>query len=378
LMRIRGLTLHSISIARRTGQDNHHVIVRLETDEVVGWGEMSDLSHSPMYQIDLPALEGVLNDLLVDEDPRNLSRLEQRMTAAFPVEGHKYARSGLIQQGVDLALHDAAGRLAGVSVSTMLGGALRHRFPACYPIFRMSGPAEIESRLVAARHAKELGFKVVRFYVGTDAQADAELLQRLQEEVGGDLCLKSLDFGGIATWRDALARAEQLARVIDFEIVESVAPAWDINGLREFRRRSRWPVSEHVYGTAHARELVRSDAVDILNLSPYVLGGVRPTMRLVDFAETVAVDYLFGTTQELSLGTAAIAHLGAAAPSARYAADSTGPCLYIDDVVQQRVQYADGDLIVPDGPGLGLVVDEDHLRELSALDEWRFDAKALR
>ena len=48
------LDLYPILVARETGFANEHVIVRLETDDgALGWGEMSDLSHLPMYRFDL-------------------------------------------------------------------------------------------------------------------------------------------------------------------------------------------------------------------------------------------------------------------------------------------------------------------------------------
>jgi len=48
-VRIDRVSLHPVRITRETGVANEHVIVAIETDDgVVGWGEMSDLSHLPM------------------------------------------------------------------------------------------------------------------------------------------------------------------------------------------------------------------------------------------------------------------------------------------------------------------------------------------
>ena len=61
-MRIDRLQLHPVRIARETGVANEHVIVAIETDDgVQGWGEMSDLSHLPLYQFDLAQLQSALS-----------------------------------------------------------------------------------------------------------------------------------------------------------------------------------------------------------------------------------------------------------------------------------------------------------------------------
>ena len=137
-MKIQRLSLYPVTIARETKATNQHIVVRLEAEgDQVGWGEMSDLSHLPMHQFDLPALERALNDLVVGQDARGLLRLEDALMRAFPEEGYKYSRSGSVRQGVELALLDLVGRAEGVPVYQLFGGKLRDRIRVCYPIFAM-------------------------------------------------------------------------------------------------------------------------------------------------------------------------------------------------------------------------------------------------
>ena len=76
-MQIKRVQLFPIATPRQTGIANQHVIVKLEAGEShVGWGEMSDLSHVPMYQFDLADLARMLNELLRGKDPRNLVKIE--------------------------------------------------------------------------------------------------------------------------------------------------------------------------------------------------------------------------------------------------------------------------------------------------------------
>lgn len=372
-MRIARVQLHPIRVARETGVANDHVIVAIETDDgAEGWGEMSDLSHLPRYQFDVPQLEAALQEILAGADPHDLNRIERQMIGFYPDEGHMYSRSGLVRQGVDLALHDLLGRVDGVPVSALLGGALRDRVAVCYPVFRLRSVDQVPAALdrVAAKLAE--GFDVIRLYVGVDAAADLAFATAFADRFAGRVHIKSLDFSNLLGWRQALHATERLTAILDVMLVESVALRGDLEGLAEFRRRSSLPVSEHVHGQRHAWQLLHLGAVDILNLSPYVLGGIRPTIRAAAMAEAAGASVLLGTTQELGLGTAAVAHVGSVLPSLPFPADNVGPRLYTADVATPPLDFVDGQLIVPSGPGLGPCVDRARLEELRSNGDWSF------
>ena len=374
-MKIQRLKLYPVTITRETGATNQHVIVRLEAEgERVGWGEMSDLSHLPMHQFDLPALEQALGDLIVGQEARDLLRLEDALLRAFPEEGYKYSRSGSVRQGVELALLDLVARADGVPVYQLFGGKLRDRIHVCYPIFAMRSLEQVPANLERVQKRYEQGFDLIRLYAGANLEADALFLRQFAERFSGKVAVKSLDFSNALDWRRAWQAAERLGSIVDVMLVESVAPHHDFDGLVEFRRRSRWPVSEHVFHLYHGWQLLSRGCVDILNISPYLLGGVRASLRLATLAEAARVGVLIGTTQELSLGTAAIAHLGAVARGLDYPSDSTGPVLYTQDVVKQPVRYEAGHLRVPDGPGLGVEVDEAVLAAQTSKLHWTFGA----
>src|SRR5205085_3848489 len=106
-MKIDRVRLYPIITPRDTGVTNQHILVRLDSaDGGMGWGEMSDLSHLPMHQLDVPGLEKQLGALLVGQEAANLLQLEDNLLRAFPEETYKYSRSGSVRQGVDAALLD--------------------------------------------------------------------------------------------------------------------------------------------------------------------------------------------------------------------------------------------------------------------------------
>lgn len=374
-MKIAHVSLHPITTPRHTGIANQHVIVRLTTDDDrVGWGEMSDLSHVPMYQFDIPELERMLNELCRGRDPRNMSAMEDMLIKFFPDEGHMYSRSGLVRQGIDLALHDLVGRYYNVPASALLGGAVRDRMRVCYPIFRMRSLEEVEPNLQRVESMLAQGFDLIRLYVGAHHEADVSFLKGFTERFDGRVTIKSWDFSNLLDWRRASMALAELRRWGDCMLVESPAPRYDLEGLAAFRERSHRPVSEHVLNLHHAWQLLTHRSVDILNVSPYVLGGLRACERIIAVAESARASVLIGTTQELHLGTAAVAHLAAAARVLDYPGDSTGPILYEQDVVRQGVVYDRSHLVVPAGPGLGVEIDEARLDALSSPAAWTFGA----
>jgi muconate cycloisomerase len=372
-VKIADVRLHPVRVARETGVSNDHVIVAIEADNgAEGWGEMSDLSHLPMYGFDLPQLERSLCEVLVGNNPRDLNLIERKLIGYYPDEGHMYSRSGLVRQGVDLALHDLIGRVEGVPVHRLLGGAIRDRLPVCYPVFRLRSADQVGAALERVGDKLTQGFDVIRFYVGVNPAADEAFLRGFVDRFAGRVRIKSLDFSNLLGWRAAFGQTERLTAIANVMLVESVALSGDLEGLAEFRRRSRIPVSEHAHGQRHAWQLLHLGAADILNLSPYVLGGLRPTLRAAAMAEAAGASVLLGTTQELMLGTAAVAHVGAVLPSLPYPADNVGPRLYTADVASPSVRYEAGELLVPDGPGLGPTVDARRLETLRTDGTWTF------
>ena len=95
-------------------------------------------------------------------------------------------------------------------------------------------------------------------------------------------------------------------------------------------------------------------------ISPIFIGGLTAAKRAAAVAEVSSKSVILGTTQELSIGTASMAHLGGSFAHLDYTSDPTGPELYVGDVVKNRIQYKNGYLHLPDAsiPGLGIELDQ--------------------
>ena len=155
-------------------------------------------------------------------------------------------------------------------------------------------------------------------------------------------------------------------------LVESVALRGDLEGLAEFRRRSTLPVSEHAHGQRHAWQLLHLGAVDILNLSPYVLGGIRPTIRAAAMAEAAGASVSAGDDAGAGPRHGGGRPCRGGAAGASLPRRNVGPRLYTADVATPAVEYVGGHLVVPTGPGLGPSVDPNLLESLHSNGDWSF------
>jgi len=369
-MKITSVKLTPVAVRRRTGFVSRHVVVELATDEgLTGLGEMSDFGHLPLYMPDLRDLEKSLNRLLIGRDSMQLNALEALLLEMFPEEMFMYDMSAVIRCGIDVALHDLAGKRLGVPVAQLLGGAVRDRLRICYPIFRHRSKAEVEHNLLNVGERVKEGFDMIRLYAGLDLDADEMFLAGVREKFGKRVKVKSLDFSNLVPWRKAVEATRRLAQY-DIELIESPALKNDLEGMVEVRRRVDLPVSEHCNSFFQARLMLEKGCVDIFNICTVFIGGIGPARQLFTLAETFGVHCLIGTTQELSIGTAAQAHLGASFARLDHPGDPVGPRLYAEDVVRKRVDYVAGHLVVPTGPGLGMELDPELVRKLESPLQW--------
>ncbi|AST96782.1 mandelate racemase/muconate lactonizing enzyme family protein [Shouchella clausii] len=358
-MKITNVQLTAIGMPRLTGFVNKHVIVQLFTDDgIEGIGEMSDFSHLPKYAVDIVDLERTLKQILVGKNPFDIAPINTELNGNFPEAMYYYEKGSFIRNGVDTALYDLCAKALGVSVSDLLGGRQREKIKVCFPIFRHRFMDEVEANLELVKKQYEKGFDVFRLYVGKNVDADEAFLAGVYNEFGGKVKVKSLDFSHLLDWKEALRITRRLAKY-PIDLVESPALRNDFAGLHHFRMRCELPVSEHVWSLRQQSEMIKHDSVDIFNIAPVFIGGITQARKAADAAAVAEKSVLIGTTQELSIGTTAMAYFGSTLDHLNYISDPTGPELYVGDVVKNKVYYENGYLHLPERSTVGLGMELD-------------------
>lgn len=375
-MQIVSVKLTPVQTTRRTGSISSHVVLELVTDDgLTGLGELSDLDCYRMYMPDLAALRVGIEKVALGYDPMRIVALHQRMHAVMPVYFHAantyppFSPASQIAAALEMACYDLMGKALGVPVYVFLGGKVRDRFEITYPLFQTQREEHYEQYLGFAQEMVNRGVTRFRCYVGVDFAKDEKFLTAFRERFDSRVQIKALDFQGHHHWKETL-RIYDRFRHFDFELIES--PSWreDYEGMAELRRKIAIDISEHVSSTAQAMRMVQAGAIDVFNIT-IQSGGIYQAKKLFGLAEAAGCKCLISTTQEMSIGTAATAHLAAVIPALHYAGDPVGPLLYQQDVVKTPVRYEQSSLVVPEGPGLGVELDREQLERLKApLVEW--------
>jgi glucarate dehydratase len=326
----------------------HRTIVRVTTDDgVIGLGE----SPAPDDAVDLT---GELGQALVGKESADACE-ELRRRERLPPE-HRRDAKVLIRNplaGVEIALWDVAAREAGAPLYELLGGACRTEIPFteyfAYRAGREESPAEVAA--YCARMVEEHGSPAFEGKVGVrPIEEDVRLVQEVRAAIGPDRLLRiDANMG----WR--LETAQQVLPVLEGLGVANVEePVGSFAELAELRSSTAVPFSSHVPDLALASELGVPDTF-VLGLGP--CGGIAGTLRFVAECERAGIGFWF-YSGDLGIATAAYLHLAAAIPSLDRPSQSLLRWTTDDVIAPGPFRPERGVVPVPDGPGLGVELDD--------------------
>jgi len=333
------------------------VILTVTDDEgFVGLGEVSDIPPASMHLV--PQLQGLLESTLIGADPHDIESLTSGFD--FPMDVRPDGTSyDLVPAAVDAALVDLVGKRHGVSASHLHGGRCRERVEVSWVAF-IRGLDELEGEIAAKL---DEGFTAFKLKVGLDAKLDLARVRLVRELAGEDAHIK-LDAN--SAW--SVDEAVEVLRSFEPwqpDGIETPIAYRDVEGKAQVRARTGVPVIEHVHDLTFGIELLRADAIDAVNVSTVGAGGSWRARKVLALAEGAGLPCLLGSTVELGIGTAAQLHLAASSPSVTWPSDLVGPMLYESDVLATAHRWSNGFLDVPDGPGLGVELDEQQMAALA-------------
>lgn len=251
----------------------------------------------------------------------------------------------------EVALADLVGQAHGVPIHQLLGGAVRDRVLVHY----WSGRLPPEALAHVAREGQQLGFGGIKIKCVLE-DPNVERVQAIYEACGPDFRI-SLDpnqrFRSIG---DTLALAEALADY-PIEVFEDPLPKDDLRAYAELRRHLSIPLALHMERPDDVLEAIRLEAADVFNLR----GTMSTVHRLGYMAEVADMAIWRGSGLDLGILDASYAHVCAATPSCTLGSDIIGQFMREDDLIVEPLTYENGHVLVPQGPGLGVVLDRDAL-----------------
>jgi glucarate dehydratase len=310
---------------------------------------------------DLIGIENAISDVLLADEP-GLAPRERR--SVFSI--------------IEVACHDVQGKIVGVPVSDLLGGAARDRVPySAYLFYKWaSHPNLVTGETVEAdewgealdpagivRQAHQLidryGFRSIKLKAGVfPPDQEIAAIRALADAFPGYPL--RIDPNGAWTVETSLRVADELRDVLEY----FEDPTLTIDGMAAVAPGAGLPLATNMCVVAfeHIPDAVKKGAVQIILSDHHYWGGLRHTRELGAICETFGIGMSMHSNSHLGISLAAMTHVAAASPWLSYACDTHYPWNRGDDIIRPGVlEIVDGDIIVPTTPGLGIELDEDAL-----------------
>jgi len=246
---------------------------------------------------------------------------------------------------IDLALHDLAGKLSEQPVWRLLG-AEQAEPVRCNATLPSANPSRL-TKLAESWAGR--GFKTFKLKVGVGG--DVQQVARVREALGPEVLLR---VDANAAWRvsEAVERLRAMA-LSKLEIVEQ--PAHDLEDLAEVRRRTglRIAADESVVEAGDARRAASSDACDIATVKLAKVGGIVAAREIA-----AEIPVYLSSALDGPVGIAAAVHAAQAIADSG-AAHGLATAELFTETIAARECSLEGDLLsAPEGPGLGVEIDE--------------------
>jgi galactonate dehydratase len=344
-------------------------LVKVETDtELCGWGEAG-------FGMRALAVDGAVQhfrQLLLGTDPMAIGAHWQRLYRSHYFEGGRVLTCAM--SGIDIALHDLVGKALGVPVYQLLGGKQRDRIPC----FATTLAPSLDQLIADGQLLMASGWKAIRTWIGFgEVQADgqfepreslaltAEWLTALREAVGSEAVI-GVDYHHRLTVAEAASFCHRMPPgTLDFleepirdespEAYESLRTMVDVPFAIGEELASKWDFLPYL-----ERGITNFARLDVC-----IVGGLTEAMKIAAMAEAHYID-LMPHNPLGPLCTAASVHLAAAVPNFAWLEIRESPTEHAgraDTAVYPVQLVADGpNIAVPEGPGLGVEVDESLLK----------------
>lgn len=344
----------------RTAHGDHvtsdYVIVRVRTDTgLIGLGEATVAARwsGETSVACASAIETLLGPALVGRDPT-------RVNAARLIMDRELKLNPFTKSAVEMALWDLSGKAAGVPVYQLLGGKVRETIPTKM----MIGAFDIDRVKSLASEFLSWGVRCLKVKVGLDLAGDIARVAAVREVAGPEI---PITVDSNCGWNVTTARrALEAFRKFDLLVAEQPIAPGNLAAMAYLRQTGGIPImaDESVFTLSDAWNVAATGAADVISLYPGKNGGIAASIEIAHATKAAGLVCHVGSNLELGIGSAAMLHLAcsiAEIDSETYPADILGPHYHVSDLLTKPLDLRFDGARVPEGPGLGVELDEDAL-----------------
>lgn len=340
-------------------------LIKVSTDEgIIGWSDVETAPHVADAVIGAPAsgcdmIEGI-RELAVGENPFDTARLWDKIYRGTIYYGRRGAAMQALS-GFDIALHDIIGKATNQPVYRLLGGAYRSSVRAYASTLFRPNPDDIKK---ACEFYMEKGFTAIKFgwgVFGEDRKRDIRLVEAARKAVGDDI-----DIMVDAGWKvnrsayDAVELLRQLEPYNIFFLEDFLHPE-NYEGYRRVKEagvKTRLAAGEQEATGWGFRQLIQQGGIDVAQPDLSRAGGFTQFRHIAWEAEVAGID-VCPHAWLTDLLTSASLHANAVLPRSLFLEYNVSSSPMLRDIILNPVTLKnDGTMDVPQGPGLGIEIDE--------------------
>ncbi|MFN7997409.1 MAG: mandelate racemase/muconate lactonizing enzyme family protein [Bryobacteraceae bacterium] len=340
------------SVVRRDGVTD--VVVKVTTDNgLTGWGE--SCSGANVESV-VAALEAMA-PFVVGRDPWQSEAMRAELWHSG-LWGFRRGTAAFAWAGIDMALWDICGKACGQPLYNLFGGPVRSSANYFYYLSRGSA----EELREQCRDGLARGFHVFYLKVGIDIEGEVEMVRVVRETIGPQRKIR-LDANGAWTVNQAVRNLGRLDEYrIDF--IEQPVKESPLTLMQEVRSRTPVALSanEGMWGLEESYSQILGRTADVYCFSPYWVGSLALFQRLSWLAHCEGSRVCRHTHGEFGIVAVATHHILMTLPNIVDGNQQTAHVME-DDLLCNPLPIATGpDWGMPDGPGLGVEIDEAKLR----------------
>lgn len=365
--RVRSVEAFAVSYQEPTDHNRFRSVCLVKItaeDGQVGWGECC--TYFPEASLAAAQLVKGLTPLVIGRNPLHSAAIWQAMREHSWWYGTGQGIASMAISGIDIALWDLKGKVLGISVLDLLGGPVRAKLPAIASMHATKADlteqaAEIAAHTATGLHGAKVGFgKAGHANLGFDRARDLEFVRRTMDAMGPGKSLM-IDMGVKNFWDvpTAITRAKAFEEMgVDW--LEEPLGHDDPEGYAALRAATgiRIGYGERESTVRGVKRIVDTGTVDVVGLDPGRIEGITGFLKA---AEVCALSRRQANAHNFST-----AIVGAASQALSFAC----PACYLlelqpvygpaqKDLVDRPVWHTNGFVNMPDGPGLGIEVNED-------------------
>jgi gluconate/galactonate dehydratase len=356
-------------------------LVRVYTDAgVVGTGEA-------YWGAGVPELIERMKPFVVGENPLDIDRLFEHLVQKMSGEGSVEGVTVTAISGIELALHDVAGKVLGAPAYQLLGGKYRDEvrvYCDCHTEEEADPEACADE---AERVVEELGYDALKFDLDVPSGLEKDRANRHLRpgeirhkvdivEAVTERVKDRADVAFDCHWTFSGGSAKRLASELEeYDVwwLEDPVPPENLEVQEEVTKSTTTPIAvgENRYRVTEERRLIENQAVDIVAPDLPKVGGMRETRKIADVANQYYVPVAMHNVSS-PVATMASAHVGAAIPNSLAVEYHSYELDWWSDLVEEDV-IEDGYIEIPEKPGLGLTLDMDAVEAHMVDGETLFD-----